>query len=53
MAFMYRDMGRTFHEYILHICCNGWLDGLQRCFSCCSLLILLYNGQNIAEYEAY
>ena len=30
-----------------------WLDGLQRCFSCCSLLILLYNGQNIAEYKAY
>ena len=30
-----------------------WLDGLQRCFSCCSLPILLCNGQNIAECEAY
>ena len=30
-----------------------WLDGLQKCFSCCSLFILLCNGQNIAEYEAY
>jgi len=29
------------------------LDGLQRCFSCCSLPILLCNGQNIAEYESY
>jgi len=28
-----------------------WLDGLQRCFSCCSLLIQLCNGQNIAAYE--
>jgi len=26
---------------------------LQRCFSCCYLLILLYNGQKIAEYEVY
>ena len=42
-------MGRAFHEYILRIFRNGW----QRCFSCCSLLIFLYNGQNIAEYEAY
>ena len=30
-----------------------WLDVLQRCFSCCSLLILLCIRQNIAEYEAY
>jgi len=30
-----------------------WPDGLQRCFSCCSQLILLCNGQNIAEYEVY
>jgi len=29
------------------------MDGLQRCFSCCSLPILLCNGLNIAEYEAY
>jgi len=27
-----------------------WLDGLQRCLSCCSLPILLCNGQNIAAY---
>ena len=26
---------------------------LQRCFSCCSLLILLCNRQNIAVYEVY
>ena len=30
-----------------------WLDGLQRCFSWCSLLILLCNGQNITECVAY
>jgi len=53
MAFTYRDMGRAFYEYILCSFHNSWLDGLQRCFSCCSLLILLYNEQNIAEYEAY
>ena len=29
------------------------MDGLQRYFSCYSLPILLGNGQNIAEYEAY
>ena len=50
MAFTYRDMGHTFHERIFR---NGWMDGLQRCFSCCSLFILLCNGQNIAEYETY
>jgi len=32
MAFKYRDMGRTFRKYILHIFRNGWMDGLQRCF---------------------
>jgi len=26
MAFTYRDMGRTFHEYILRILRNGWMD---------------------------
>ena len=30
-----------------------WLDGLQRLFSCCSLLILLCNGPHIAEYEVW
>ena len=48
MAFTYRDMGCVFHEYIVCIFCNS-LDML----SCCSLIILLCNGQNIAEYEAY
>jgi len=52
MAFTYRGMGCAFHERILCIFCNGWLDGLQRCFSCCSLLIMLCNGQSIAEYKA-
>jgi len=32
MAFTYRDMGHVFHEYILRIFRNGWLDGLQRYF---------------------
>ena len=45
MAFAYRDMGRAFHEYILHIFCNDCRDA--------SLPILLCNGQNIAEYDAY
>ena len=53
MAFTYRDMGYTFHEHILCIFRNGWLDRLQRYFSCCSLFIWLCNGQNIAEYEVY
>ena len=52
MAFMYRDMGRTFHEYILCIFRNGWMD-CRDTFLCCSSVILLCNGQNIAEYEAY
>jgi len=26
MAFMYQDMGRLFHKYILHIFHNGWID---------------------------
>ena len=26
MAFTYRDMGHTFHEYILCIFHNGWVD---------------------------
>jgi len=30
-----------------------WLDALQRRFSCCSLLILLDNRQNITDYEVY
>jgi len=49
MAFMYRDMGHTFYEYIFRIFRNG---RLQRWFSCCSLP-LLCNRQNIAEHEAH
>ena len=26
MVFTYRDMGCAFHEYILRIFCNGWMD---------------------------
>ena len=44
--------GARVHEYFLRIFCNSWMD-LQRCFSYCSLPILLCNGQTIAEYEAY
>jgi len=46
-----QDVGCTFHEYILRIFLNGWMDRIY--FLCCSLLILLCNGQNITEYEAY
>ena len=52
MVFTYWDMGRAFHEHILHIFPNGWMD-CRDAYSCCSLLIFLCNGQNIAEYEAY
>ena len=45
MTFTYRDIGRTFHEYILRIFHNGWMD--------CKDAILPCNRQNIAEYEAY
>jgi len=52
MAFTYQDMGRTFHEYILRIFRNGWMD-CRDAFHTVHLLILLDNRQNIAEYEAY
>ena len=26
MAFTYQDMGRAFHNYILRILRNGWMD---------------------------
>jgi len=40
MAFTYRDMGRTFHEYILRIFRNGWMDCRDAfraalCLYCC------------------
>ena len=38
MAFTYRDIRRAFHEYQYPPYFPYWLDGLQRCFSCCSLL---------------
>ena len=59
MAFMYRDMGRTFHEYILHIFCNDWMDCRDTfhalfCLYCCVTdKTLLCNRQNIAGYEAH
>jgi len=51
MAFTYRDMGHVFHEYILCIFCNGWMDCRDAfhavlCLYCCI-------RQNITEYEAY
>ena len=48
MAFRYQDMGRAFHEHILRIFRNGWMDCIDT-----FILILLCNGQNIAEYQAY
>ena len=51
MPFTYRDMGHAFHEYILHIFCNGRMDcrdAFMLFFAC-----IAYNGQNIAEYKAY
>ena len=40
MAFMYRDMGCTFYEHILHIFRNGWMDCRDTfyavlCLHCC------------------
>ena len=40
MAFTYRNMGRTFHEYILRILRNGWMDCRDAfhaalCLYCC------------------
>ena len=53
MAFTYQDMGHTFHEYILRIFRNGWMDCRDASFhtTALCLAILLCNGQNIAEYE--
>jgi len=48
MAFTYRDMGHTFHEYILHILHilhNGWMDCRDTFHAALCL--------NIPEYEAY
>ena len=50
MPFTYRDIGRTFPKHILCIFCNGWMD-CRDAFH--ALLILLCNGQDIAEYETY
>jgi len=38
MAFTYRDMGHTFHERILRIFCNGWMD----CRSAFNAVLCLY-----------
>ena len=40
MAFTYQDMGRAFHEYILRIFSNGWMDCRDAfyavlCLYCC------------------
>jgi len=48
MAFTYRDMGSTFHKYILHIFRNGWMD----CRDTFNAVVCLYYCV-IAEYEAY
>jgi len=48
MAFTYRDMGHAFHDVFSVIA--GWIaEMLFMLF----FFILLYNGQNIAEYKAY
>jgi len=48
MALMFRDMGHVFHEYILRIFRNGWMD----CRDAFHAVLCLY-GQSITEYEAY
>ena len=45
MVFTYRDMGRMFHEHILHIFCNGWTD----CKDAFHAALCLY----CTEYEVY
>jgi len=45
MAFVYQDMGRVFHEYILCIFCNGWMD----CRDVFHAVLSLY----CAEYKVY
>jgi len=45
MAFTYRDMGDIFHEYILRIFYNGWMD----CRDAFHAVLSLY----CAEYEVY
>jgi len=53
MAFTYRDMGRTFHEYIYSpYFRNSWMDCRDTFLYCC-LLILLCNGQNKAENKVW
>ena len=48
MAFTYRDMGRAFHECILHISCNGWMD----CRDTFHAVLSFCNKCNKAEYKA-
>jgi len=50
LAMAFTDMG---YGYSFHVFSVIWLDGLQGYFSCCSLLILLCNKHNKAEYEAH
>jgi len=40
-------------EFSMFSVIRSWIECMQRCFSCRSLLILLCNIENIAEYEAY
>ena len=61
MAFTYQDTGCAFHEYILCIFCNGWMDcrdtfyavlSLYCCLKdrivrvCCALNNMLYHSIN-------
>ena len=47
-AFTYRGMGRAFHEHILRIFCNGWMD----CRDAFHAVFCLCNKHNKAVYEA-
>ena len=44
----YRDMGRSFYEYILRIFRNGWID----CRDIFHAVLCLCNNSSKAEYEA-
>ena len=52
MAFTYRDMGHVFHEYILRIFHNGWMN-CRDAYHAALCLYYCVMDKNIAEYEAY
>jgi len=53
MAFTYRDMGCVFHEHILRIFHNGWMDCRDAFHAVLCLYCCIMDKTYVAEYEVY